>query len=181
MTDNEVMAIIISTLRSGLTSYSGLTVQQSYQPTDQGVPEGPALFVHGVIDRPYGYIAARTTYNDGDGDFDFVESEGVLNTFQVSALMPDDVGNVAALTAKDLCNSARGLLQLRSTVQALRSSGLGIARISQTRILHFTNDSGRSEEMPSFDFDVNYARVVSTTKVPAVTGLDYDSVVIDRV
>jgi hypothetical protein len=181
MNDNDIMAAIIATLRTGLTSYSGLTVQQSYQPTDQGVPSGPALFVHGVTNRPYGYMAASSTYNDTDGDFDFVESEGRLRTFQVSALYPDDVGNVSALTANDLCDSARGLLQLRSTVQSLRSSGLGIARITQTRILHFTNDSGRSAEMPSFDFDVTYDKVVAATKVPAVTGLDYDDTIVDRV
>lgn len=182
MTDNEVMIIIVAALRTGLASaYPSLTVQQSYQPTDHGIPAGPALFVHRIVDRPYGYMGIKSTYNATDDDFDVVESECVLNTFQVSALYPEDVANTSALTANDLCNSARGLLQLRSTIESLRNSGLGISRVTQTRIEHFLDDKGRSDESPSFDFDVNYARVVASTKAPAVTAIDNDAVSVERV
>lgn len=181
MTNNEIIAVIIATLRTGMSDVSGLTVQQSYQPTDQGVPEGPTLFLHIINDVPYGFPAEKSTYNEADGDFDTVESDVSVISFQVSAQYPDDVGNVSALTAVDLCNKARRLMQVRSTLASLRSSGLKITRISQVRITHIENDKGYFEEMPSFDFDLFYDTVVATRKTPRITAIDKGAVSTYRV
>lgn len=50
MLDNQLIALIISTLENGLTAIGqgGYTIAQNYQPTQQGTPTGPSVFLYKI-------------------------------------------------------------------------------------------------------------------------------------
>lgn len=62
-TDNVLLALIISTLNAGMTAIGQpIAIQQAFQPTQQGVPTQPALFVHKIADERIGFPARKDTW-----------------------------------------------------------------------------------------------------------------------
>lgn len=173
MNDNDVLAIVIGILNSGLSALPlpGIEVRQSYQPTQQGVPETPAVYIHKISSQRYGFPGRRSVFNPDDGDFDTVESIWVVPTFQVSGLSQQDPTDITQPTASDIVESASDILQSRSTLSTLRESGIGIIRITDVRMLYFVNDKDRHEQEPSFDFVLSYRREFAS-KTPAVTAIE---------
>lgn len=171
MNDNDVWQIIIALIRAQLDAL-GLTtvaVKQSYQPTQQGVPEGPAVFIHKIDAKRYGHPGSRSVYNMVDDDFDTTESIWRNPTFQVNGLSVQDPTDTTQLTASDIVEITADILQSRSTRATLLASGIGILRIADVRVLYFVNDRDRHEQEPSFDFTLSYRRT-TTFKTPVVTG-----------
>lgn len=171
MNDNDVIAIIIGILEAGFTSLSipNVTVLQNYQPTQQGVIETPAIYLHKIDAPRYGFPGRQHVYNSVDEDFDTTETIWRTPTYQVNALAQQDPSDIASLTASDYVEAAAHILQTEATRQTLLQSNIGITRIRDIRIQYFVNDKDRHEQEPSFDFTLSYRREF-ISKTPAIVG-----------
>lgn len=97
----------------------------------------------------------------------YTETQQYETAFQVSALATQDPANTESLTASDIVNLARYVLQSAATITALEAQGVGILRISDVRNPYFTDDRQRYEASPNFDFKLTHKQIV-TTVVPVV-------------
>lgn len=170
MNDSDVWTVLIALLRTGMSDlgFPQVAVRQNYQPTQQGTPEGPALFLHKLSATRYGSPGHRHVYNVADANFDTTQSVWRTPSYQVSGLAQQNPGAPDAPTASDIVEAAADVMQTPATRQTLLQSGIGILRIRDIRMLYFVNDKDRHEQEPSFDFTLSYRRVVAS-KTPAVT------------
>lgn len=160
MNDKALLALIISTMHTGLLA-QGVTVgiKQSYQPTQQGVPLAPTLFIYKARDRRYGFPQISYTV-DGMGLATFTSKQDMITTFQIEASAPQNPSELTSFTASDYLNVAAMVL---STTDAFRIAGVNIMRISAMREMHFKDERGQFEAMPSFDLSITHQRVVTYT------------------
>ena len=170
MNDNQVIRQVIAVLNTGLPALgvNGVLVTRSYQPRQNGVPTGPALFLSKISAPRYGFPGRRDVYNAQRGDFDHTESTWRTPTWQVDGLSTQDPRNLDQLTASDIVEAAADVLQQSSTRNALLQQKIGIQRITNIRENYFIDDRERHEQRPSFDFTLTYRREFTTT-VPPVT------------
>lgn len=71
MMDNALFALIISTLSAGLTAIGqgSIIIQQNYQPTQQGVPTNPTIFLYKISDKRIGYPYRDAVEGSGSASF----------------------------------------------------------------------------------------------------------------
>lgn len=167
MTDNQLMQILLSVISSGLTArgYSA-TVQQGYQPTQQGVTTGPAVILHNIGNKRYGSPNNKSRWASGDTVAQ-TESFVLERTYQVDALSIQDPKQPSRPTPFDLVDVTAAILQSELVRATLWASNIGILRITDIRQTSITDDRERNEQSPSFDFTVNYTQS-HTGIVPAV-------------
>ncbi len=181
MLDNEIIKEIVAIIRAGLTAagtpYSTATLSQKNQPTQQGAPSAPAVFLYKIGDHRYGSVGRQDTYNEYDAEFIHTETQAYETTFQVSTLVSQNPANTTAMTASDLANRVAAIMQSSSTLETLRSKGLGIYRVTDVRNPYFTDDRDRNEASPSFDFTVTHKQVIiSTTHVVETAAFNFHRV-----
>lgn len=241
MLDNVLIKLIIQTLNAGLIGIgqTGIVVQQSAQPTQQGipVPTEPTVFLTKISDRIYGYplrsdvanvplqasftgsvqgqtltvaavasgtlavgqflsgpgipsftiIAALGTGSGGVGTyvlnnaFDLAsetitaspanmvhtETTQFETTFQFSALSLQSPANTSQLTAADILNYARYVLQSQPTIAIFEAQGVGIYNVNAVRNPAFADDKDVFEYAPSFDVTFTHKQIIITA-TPAV-------------
>ncbi len=165
MNDNQVIIILIALIEAGLTAQgvTGVTVQQGYQPTQQGIPEDDAIIIHKVTNHRYGHPGQIDTYNAENDNFDHQDIFWRDVKYQVNARAQQDPSDMNAMTASDLVDLAADILQLPSTIQSLLSSGIGIDRITDANPSYELNEKDRFEQVPSFDFALTYRKVYNST------------------
>lgn len=176
-TDNELLARLIARLNDAISAYpfvglrSPVTVQQKQQPTQQGVPLGPTVFIERLFDHRHG--SSVVLYDPAIVGQTLTESEVQVyeTTFQLSALAIQDPRNLAAPTAADLCNVAAFIVQSRSFLRQFAVDNVGVLRVSEVRNLYFTDDRGRQESHPSFDLVLTYGRATVST-VPLLQSVE---------
>jgi hypothetical protein len=163
MNDQPLQTLIIAAINAGLTerAVSGIAVKMGYQPTAQGVPSGPAIYLHKVADWPYGYPQFADVYNGTPGFVTHTETQRMITTYQLNASVLLDPSNANALTASDLVNLARDILQTQTSIVSLRSSGVAVFRITAGRQTFFVDDKGRFEGDPSYDCSFQHSRITS--------------------
>lgn len=176
MTDNQLFAILFSIVRVGLAArgVADVTVAQSYQPTQQGGVTGPAVYLTKLFDTPRGHPRRDTVYDD-EGDA-MIESETQTfeTTYQVNARSIQIPGEVDQLTASDLVKYVRQILQSSAVIAGLNDNNLAILRISELRNPAInSNDEGRFEFSPSFDFVITYDETY-TLEAPAIETVEYN-------
>lgn len=168
MRDNQLFALIIPILNAGFAAQSlDIIVMQNFQPTQQGVPNSPVLYLHKVSDHRYGHVHRKDEWDDEEEVERHTETQWYETTFQASALAIQDPANVNSLTAADILNTAAAILQSDSTIQALGSQNVGILRIMDIRNPYFTDDRDRFEASPSFDFTLTHEQAI-ITEIPFV-------------
>src|SRR5579859_873747 len=94
LTDNIVLAKIMSLLEAGIPGHSAIPpgyifeVQQKQQPTKQGIPTVPTVYFEKLFDTPYGWTVVSYEENVEAGLFKLTETESQLfpTTFQISAM-----------------------------------------------------------------------------------------------
>lgn len=174
MTDNQLTALLIATLTTGLTAQGRpAAVLQSFQPTQQGTDPRPAVYLHHLGSKAYGFRGRRTVPgNPTPGMVNHAENQYWERTFQVNALAPDGeptaTPDLTAPTAFDYVASANAVLQSDAGRRALLAGGVGILRITDVREPYFKNDKDRYENSPSFDFTVKF-QLTQETQEPAIT------------
>lgn len=165
MRDNLLIAAIISVMQDGLVARGLPTVlvKQSYQPTQQGVPTAPTLFLDKISDHRYGHPQIKDVWDEDAATITHTEKEWIESTFQFTGLSIQDPTDLTQLTASDIVNTAAAILQSAYTRTVLLGQGIGIYRIMEIRTPKFSDDKGNFEYSPSFDFTLTHEQIYETT------------------
>lgn len=165
MNDTQVIMAIIAILRPALNAegFSDVQILQNYQPTQQGIPEGRVIYIHKAVNHRYGFPQEKSVYSDAEENFTTTHTFTRLVTFQVNARAQQDPSDLSTVTAGDLVETVADIMQLPSTRQALLNDNIGIERIADVRIIYELNDKDRHEQVPNFDFTLNYRKEYTVT------------------
>lgn len=174
MLDNEIIAALIATVYAEATTAglpATLVVKQANQPTQQGAPTAPAVFISKISHKRYGWGGVQNR-------FDATLSQQVQETnqyyetlYQFSALVTQDPADVTALTASDVLDAVAGIFNGDTGRAALRAAGMGVLRVTDVRNPYFIDDKGHFAASPSFDLVVTH-RSVKVSAVDAVTTIE---------
>ena len=171
MTDNAFWIIIYNTIK-GLLDSSTLNpipdLISNYPPTQQGVPDNPIVLFHNISSRRNGWQGRKNLYNVIDTDFDVTEKYILERVIQVSALVWEDAADLTKSTAVDVINEISSGLMTLSTVENLRTHGIGIFDITNIRTPYFKDEKDLWVMQPNFDFTVMYQNTVEY-KAPAAS------------
>lgn len=91
-----------------------------------------------------------------------IETTQFETTFQFSALATQNPANTNQLTAADILNYARYVLQSQTAIATLESQGVGVFNVRQARNTPFTDDRDVSEYSPSFDVTFTHKQIIIT-------------------
>ena len=176
MRDNEIMRVLIPNLTASLVEFvasSNFAVQspivkQSFQPTQQGVPTCPTVFIHKIGDHRYGFPKKEYKWDEIKERMVNTETQIMETMYQVNALFIQDPANMVQLTASDLVNETAAILQSDYFLQILKANDIGMERITDIRQDFFYDDRDRQEASPSFDFTIAHKQV-TIRNAPIVT------------
>lgn len=168
MNDNQIIALIISVMRSGLDALNlgSVLIKQQYQPRQSAIETAPTLYLHKVLAPRYGYPSRKDIFNTVSGEFDHTETIWRTPTYQVSGYALQNPADITSLTASDITERAADVMQTSATRLALLASNVGIIRITDIRENYFVDERDRFEQNPSFDFVLSYQATINTTVPP---------------
>jgi hypothetical protein len=177
MTDNEIYTLLFPIIRDGLAA-RGVTVPaaniiQGHQPTQQGRPVGPTVYLFGLPATPLGHVKRDSVYDAELGVMRDVETQTYLAVYQANALTEQDPNDTDSLSSLDILKAVRQVLQSTNTIALLNAGGLAILRVNELRNPAFVNDKGRNEYAPSFDFTLTYDEVY-TAEAPVVDTFEFN-------
>lgn len=173
MRDNDILRTLIAIVSPQVNAILGKDVPflQSFQPTMQGVPEDIVIYINKIDSSNYGSPRISHEFQqqlfDHDplvyNDFEQQKLYQRLSTWQINARSQQDPSDVNSLTANDIVNIVADVLNCPYTIDELWKREIGIDRITDIRILYDKNDKDQFEQVPSFDFKLNYTHSYSTT------------------
>ncbi len=168
MNDNQIIALIITVLRAGLTSIgiTNVLIKQQFQPRQSAIETSPTLYLSKITAPRYGYPSRKDVYNSTTRQFDHSETVWRTPTWQVSGYALQDPTNIDSLTASDMTERAADVMQTSATRLLLLAQGVGIIRITDVRENYFLDERQRYEQNPSFDFVLSYQVTTNTTVQP---------------
>lgn len=173
MTDNDLIALLIAQANAGMVSggFTGVTVQQKHQPTQQGVPIGRSVFVQKLFDQKYGFPGRTLKFNEADDNFDQNEIQCIETNFQFS-VMARQTSDDTLPTASDIANYLSQYLACDFVLDQLLAVNANVLRVTEIRNMPFADDEFRDEFQPSFDMVVTHARSLDfkVAKVDRITG-----------
>lgn len=174
MKDNQLIALIRAQIIAGLPAVglTGLPVKQAYQPTQQGVPAEPSIFMFKIGDKRYGYRGATDVWDQVNDVEIHTETQFYETTFQISALSVQRPQDTTQLTAADIVNGVAYIVQSESFMDALKAQDVGLLRVMAVQNPYFADDRGRYEASPSFDFTVTHKQIVQT-EVPVLESTEF--------
>lgn len=177
MTDNQLLAILVSGFTAGLTSRAPypVAVKQKFQSRQQGAKSGPVLYLFKVGDRRRGSVQRKDTLDKTTTPWTFVhlESQWYETTFQGMALVPQDPAQPNALTTSDVVNLGADIIQSDAMMLRLRARGIGVLRVGSIRNPYFVDEAARNEAEPSFDFVLTHKRE-TLNGVPVIESVDFN-------
>lgn len=91
-----------------------------------------------------------------------IETTQFETTFQFSALSIQNPANTTQLTAADILNYARYVLQSQPTIATLESSGVGVLNVREVHNPAFMDDRDNFEYSPSFDVTFTHKQIIIT-------------------
>jgi len=152
MLDNAMYQIVLPIIRTGLTArgLSDVVVTQSDQPTHQGAVSARAVYLFKIGNEPFGYPRRDDVW--GGAAEIHTEEQWDEATFQISALVTENPADSNSLTASDIVNIVKNIMQSDATRATLKNAGLGILRIASVRNPILKDDRDNFEASPSFDF-----------------------------
>jgi hypothetical protein len=167
MTDNQLIALVISNLNTAiqLAGWSFPVIQKN-NPTQQGIPSTPGVFVEKAFDMNYGFAGADFALSPDQTVFNDSETQIVETTVQISAWAIQDPTNTSAPTASDICEYLKQYMNHRTIAAALTALGVGVYRVTEVRNPYITDDRTLFEATPSFDLVLVHDRTLTLT-VPA--------------
>src|ERR1700692_1503636 len=136
MLEWQLQELLISTIAAGIAAWTGpalpigLTIQQAFQPRQQGVPSGPAVFVHHKATTPRGFPLFNNYTDPNTLVFMRKEQQRKESTYQLGALVPQSPGTPNQLTEVDVLNIIRHILQGAGTLAILNPQDVGVFRVS---------------------------------------------------
>jgi len=168
MLDNALITNLIKIMDDGLAAINvtGITVAQDFQPTQQGMVKGPALYLHQVGPaKRVGFM--RSDSRIIDNVMTRTQTQALETHYQYSALSTQDPANQNQLTAQDIAQYAAYVMQSTDTVAKLSALGLGVLHVKEVRPQYFSDDRQRYEADATFDFGITHKQIIVTT-VPVV-------------
>lgn len=155
-TDNQIIQIFLPIIQAGLITdgFTGVTVKQSNQPTQQGIPTTPTVYFFKVSNKRYGFLGRHDEWVVNR--MDHHESQYMEITFQIMALVLQYPITPNQYTASDLVNEVASIMQSDNTRDILNQSGIGILRVTDISNPYFVDDRDQFEASPSFDFTLTY-------------------------
>ncbi len=182
MTDNGLIALLITAIRAGLEAQGfspdegAFYVLQKWQPTQQGIPTAPTVYVEKLFDDNYGFPMRRQTFNGAGNNFDVVLTQNVETTIQISAWATQDSSNLSLPTASDMANAVRLWFCLPEVSAAMmKSDGANVLRTTKVTNPYIEDDRDRAEATPSFDLVITHHRSIATV-VPIVSSVEIDAI-----
>lgn len=168
-TEKQLFAAIRSEILAGfvLLSISGIAVKQAYQPTQQGAPVNPTVFMTLVSHRRIGSVSRFDTYDTEILAMVHAEKQQYETTFQINALATQNPPDTAQLTAGDIINNVAYILQSSSAIVSLQAQDIGILRITDVRNPQFNLDRDQFQSSPSFDITFTHKLIV-TSQIPVL-------------
>jgi hypothetical protein len=169
MLDNDLIRLFLPLLNTGFTDlgYSNITVQQSFQPTSQGIIDTPLVSFYKLYDKRYGFKSDLSKLDIINNLMIRSEVQYYETTFQVSALVKQDPNNIG-YTASDLVNTAAYIMQSTDTIEFLQENDVGLLRLTDVRNPYFLNDRDQNTASPSFDFTLTHKQIF-TKEVDIIT------------
>lgn len=173
MNDTSLFIMLRTLLLDGLSAqgFTGIEVKQKYQPTTQGAPSSPAIFLFKVGDRNYGTLQRRARWDSAASRFRQEEGQQIETTLQCSARSLLDPEDFTQLTASDIVNLASGIIQSEFAITRLSSQNVGIYKVEAIRAPFEVNDFDNFDMSPSFDFTVTHKRTL-TWAVPHIDSVE---------
>jgi hypothetical protein len=173
MLDNQLIKIFLPILQQGFLDRGLIVkVQQAYQPVQTGTPIAPLCTFFKVIDHRYGHPYKISYYDSDLMHMRHKERQVYESTWQIGALSIQDPTNEDSITAMDIINTAAEILQSDATINDLKTSDVGILRISEIRNVFHQDDMRQYESEPSFDVILRHAqeRIIDIEGITAIEG-----------
>lgn len=178
MLDNALFALLIATIKGQLATANlpaNLPIVQAFQPTQQGVNTQATAYLYKIGDHRLGTPYRTDAWDVVNGVMMHTELQDYETTFQISALVTQDPLTPTQLTASDVLNQIAYILQSSKTIAALAAQSVGMLRVEEVRNPYFTDDRGRNEASPSFDFVVQHKQIVMSQSDP-ISDVTFDLV-----
>ncbi|ABL96844.1 hypothetical protein BcepF1.113 [Burkholderia phage BcepF1] len=172
MTDLELIDTVVPYIEAAIASQGWpFLVVQKDQPTQQGVPSIGTVFFELLFNIEYGSPATENQYNAASNQFDEIETQLVITTIQISALIPQDPKNIDQPTANDVLQYVKRYVASRNIARELVKKKVNIYRVSEVRAQWFEDDNHQFSNHPNFDLEVTHSGKV-TFSVAAVDRCD---------
>jgi hypothetical protein len=165
--DNDIIALLISIISSGLTDLNilGVQIQQAYQPTQQGIIQTPVTLISKIDETRLGWSGKNDVWDENTQSMTHTEIQYYDSKFQVETLVPQVV-SVTDMTASDLINSIIAILQSDKTLKIMQQSNVQSYRIIDIRNPFFMDDRNLFEMSPSFDISILHEQFYSYSENP---------------
>lgn len=174
MQDNDLIKVFLPIITAGLTAdgFEDVVVQQSNQPTQQGINTAATVYFFKMSNKRYGFLGRSNEWDSLNDIMVHTETQKVETTFQISALVLQDPNNPDQYTASDLVNEVASIMQSDQTLDILNQNEIGILRITDVSNGYFTDDMDNFEAVPSFNFTLVYYDT-RVSEVPIIDEYDY--------
>lgn len=161
MNQKPLITLIRSELLRGLARYgvTDLPVRQGYQPTTQGRVTR-CIYFWSLADTPEGWQYRTPAIDPVTTELKTRETQILVSSFQIGALIPDDPENDAQLTALDATRLCSQIVQSNPFTMALAAQNVGVRRVGLIRNPQFVNEQSQYEYEPSFDFTVTHKQSI---------------------
>lgn len=171
MNDNQIIALIISVMRTGIDQLglNSVLIKQQYQPRQGGIETQDTLYLTKIMAPRYGFPSRKDAYNQDTDNFTHTETIWRTPTYQVNGYALQNPKTINQLTASDITEMAADVMQTSATRLSLLEQGVGIIRITDVRENYFVNERNRYQQSPSFDFVLSYQKTITTTVDPVTT------------
>lgn len=172
-TDNQIIQIFLPIIQNGLIAdgFNGVTVKQSNQPTQQGIPITPSIYFFKVYNKRFGFLGRYDKWVMDQ--MQHHEVQYVESTFQIMALVLQYPITPNQYTASDLVNEVASIMQSDNTLGILNNNEIGILRITDVSNPYFVDDRDQFEASPYFDFTLVYKDDRAST-TPIISEFDYN-------
>lgn len=169
MRDNEIIAVIRSTILTGFSDRNlfNVEVQQADQPILEGANSPPTIYLTKISGHRYGFLK-RSSRWDAELDKEIhEETQYWEDRYQFNALVSQPAYSIIGYTASDVLNIVSDVLQSDKGRAQLWESEIGIQRITDVRNPYFKNDKDQSQASPSFDaiFSYKNTRIIDQNTV----------------
>lgn len=170
MKDNALFTMLKTQLHAGLLSLSPdpIRVLKSYQPSQQGMPSAPTVWLHKIADVRTGFPGVREERDDEAGMMREITTQVMLATFQVSATVITADDDPQAITAPDVLKQAATVMQSRRFQLAVKAAGANILRIGNITSVDVSGDYVGRDLQPFFEIQINHTDI-SVTEIPFIT------------
>jgi len=157
-TDNSIIKIFLPILNSALVAdgFTNVVVQQSSQPTLQGINTKASIYFFKVGSKRYGFLGRNDRWNADDEEMEHVEKQYYESTWQLMSLVLQNPSTANQYTASDLVDESASIMQSDKTRDILNNNGIGILRIQNISNPYFVDDRDNFEASPALEFTLVY-------------------------